>query len=198
MTNDDLLNRATPGLNRVKLGDVMSDMIAEHNALVTKYNALVDAVSAIYLKDAVIVTAPALEIKAPASAVVKSGDAFSALVSGVLVAKSADQDMAALSGDVADDKSAVYSFYVDAAGTLTSDKGDDADTEEAAVAALPDTPANKALLGYVIVTNASGAPFVGDTTALDATDVTVTYVNANAAPIAADLSATTSTLLNDR
>ncbi len=40
MNNDRLLNRATPGLNRVKLGDVMSDMIAEHNALVTKYNAL--------------------------------------------------------------------------------------------------------------------------------------------------------------
>lgn len=195
MNNDHLLNRATPGLNRVKLGDVMSQMITEHNALVAKFNALVEST---YLKDAVVVTAPALTIKAGGSAVVKSEDAFSALCGGVLVSKDADQDMAALSGDVANAKSAVYSFYIDSDGTLTSDKGDDADTEEAAVAALPATPANKALLGYVIVTNASGSTFTGDTTALDAADITATYVDAGAAPVAASLAETTSALLNDR
>lgn len=46
MKNDDLLNRATPGLARVPLGDVMSQMIAEHNALVTKYNALLTKLDA--------------------------------------------------------------------------------------------------------------------------------------------------------
>lgn len=40
MSNTNLINKATPGLHRAKAGDVISDLIAEQNALIAKYNAL--------------------------------------------------------------------------------------------------------------------------------------------------------------
>lgn len=119
----------------------------------------------------------ALAIKAGGSAVVKAGAAFYASVTGILVTKAANTDMAALSGTVTNAKFNIYCFFIDSAGTLTSAMG----TEGASLAAVkwPDVPVNKAMIGFVVINPTGTGNFVGGTTALD--DATVVpnaaYVN---------------------
>lgn len=118
-----------------------------------------------------------LTIKAVGSAVVKAASAFYAVANGVPVTKTANTDMAALSGSVTNAKFNVFCFFIDSAGTLTSSMG----TEGATLAAItwPTFPANKACIGFVVINPTGTGPFVGGTTALD--DVTVVpnaaYVN---------------------
>jgi hypothetical protein len=118
----------------------------------------------------------ALAIKAGASAVVKTGAIAYYTINGKSYSKAAG-DMAALVGTVTNAKFNVYTFYVDSAGTVTTAMG----TEGATLAAVvfPATPANKVMLGYVVINPTGTGNFVGGTTALD--DATVVpnavYVN---------------------
>ena len=118
-----------------------------------------------------------LVIKAGASAVVKAGSAFYAIANNVLVTKTANTDMAALSGTVTNAKFNVYAFYINSAGTLTSAMG----TAGATLAAViyPPVPGGKATIGFVVINPTGTGNFVGGTTPLD--DATVVpnaaYVN---------------------
>lgn len=164
------LNRSMPAAKRAGLGTRIAILEATVNGLAT-------ALDTIHLQNRFLLSAPVLVIKAGSSAVVKSSGAFTALVAGTYVSKAADTDMAALSGNTAAGKYALYDFYMDSAGTITSAKAADAATAAAALLLLPALPINKVRLGYVIVHNGSLAAFQGNTTALDAADITVTYVN---------------------
>lgn len=159
------LNKLAPAAKKAGLGDVLAELIAGFNAMVARVSSQV-------LNNA------GLAIKAGGSAIVKAGTAFAALVDGVMVTKAANTDMAALAGTLATAKSAAWAFYIDAAGTLTaSAKTADAADAAAAIALLPAPPAGKAMIGFITVANATGADFVGGTTALDTASLTVTYYN---------------------
>jgi hypothetical protein len=168
--NQDELNRMAPATSHAQLGTLLVEMIAAHNALVNRANS-------------VILTKAGLAIKAGASAIVKAVSAFAAVVSGTIVRKAANTDMAALVGTLATARSAAWAFYIDAAGTLTtSTKTADLTTHALAIAALPATPLNKALIGWIVVDNATGTNFVGGTTALDTGSLTVTYYDSAGLP----------------
>ena len=160
------LNRMNPAAANVKLGDVVDELIGAVNQLFFG-----------------VETKATLVIKAGSSAIVKSSSAIACLVNGISVTKTANTDMAALVGTIATLKSAAWAFYVDSAGTLTtSAKTADADNATAAAALLPDIPAGKLQLGYVVVVNGTAADFIGGTTALDVALSTVTYVNTPVSP----------------
>lgn len=155
----DELNRMLPAAAHAKLGDLLAELISKHN--IGRNSMLTKA---------------GLAIKAGGSAVVKAATAFAAVVDGVPLRKAANTDMAALAGTLATAKSALWAFYVDAAGTLTtSAKTADVDDHAAAMALLPVTPSGKAMIGFIIIDNATGSNFVGGTTALDTGSLTVTY-----------------------
>lgn len=101
--------------------------------------------------------------------------AFAGVVQGVPVAIAAGTDMPALSGNITAGSYAIYCFFIDRAGTVTSAKGAEGTT--LALAKFPPFPEGKTLVGYIIVTYASA--FTADTTALDtATTVYVSPVGA--------------------
>lgn len=161
----DELNRCMPAAAHAKLGNLLAEIIQ-------KYNDLASLVA----KASYMVSQAGLVIKASGGTLVKAGSAFVALVGGVAVSKAENTDMAALVGTVADGKSALWPFYINASGTLsTGTKSADADTAEKALALLPATPAGLVRVGYIVVSNASGASFTGGTTALDASGITVAY-----------------------
>ncbi|PIV90877.1 hypothetical protein COW46_00870 [Candidatus Gracilibacteria bacterium CG17_big_fil_post_rev_8_21_14_2_50_48_13] len=118
-----------------------------------------------------------LAIKAGGSALVKAATACRAFVNGTLVSISANTDMAALAGTITADLFNVYVFSVDSAGTLYTQMG----TEGAALGDIvfPVVPADRAVIGFIIVNPTGTGNFVGGTTALD--DATVVpnavYVN---------------------
>ena len=109
---------------------------------------------------------------------VKTGAADTyALANAVLVKIAAATDMAVLAGSVTNAKFNVYCFYVDSAGTLTSQMGTEGATLAAVV--MPTVPVGKAQIGFVIINPTGTGNFVGGTTPLgDATVVpNAAYVN---------------------
>jgi len=162
-SRQEKINKLAPAASKAKLGDAIAELITAQNALAARASTAV-------------ITKAGLAIKAGASPIVKAVAAFVALIAGVPVRKGANTDMAALVGTLATAKSAAWAFYIDADGTLTtSAKTADADTHAAALALLPVTPAAKAMIGFIVVDNATGSNFVGGTTALDTGSLTVTY-----------------------
>lgn len=193
-TRQDKLNKSMPVALKVKLGDVLADLIASANALRT------DLLAAIGSVNTGIVIPVTLAIKAGSSAIVKTSALGVVRVAGVGVAIAANTDMAALVGTIATTKFAAWDFYVDGAGTLTaSAKTADSASGAAALALLPAVPAGLVRLGSVLVQNAAGGSFIGGTTALDAASVTATYYNAAvAAIVAATVTASAVTSLEAR
>jgi len=180
----DELNRMAPAAAHAKLGDVLYDLITQHN------NAVVAA-------NTVVMTKAGLAIKTGSSAVVKAGSAILAMINGALVRKAANTDMAALAGTLATAKSAAWAFYIDASGTLTaSAKTADSASHDAALALVPAAPAGLAQIGIVVVDNATGSNFVGGTTALDTGSLTVTYYDTIGATVYAVDLASITTLAN--
>jgi hypothetical protein len=118
-----------------------------------------------------------LAIKTAGSAIVKAGSVIYGIANGVLVTKTANTDMAALSGTVTAATFNVFAFFIDSAGTLTSAMGTAGATLAAVV--FPPLPQKKACIGFVVINPTGTGDFVGGTTALD--DATVVpnaaYVN---------------------
>lgn len=113
-----------------------------------------------------------LVISAGGATVAKIGAAdFYATANGVLVKVAAGTDMPALAGSITAANFNVFCFFVDAAGTVTSQIGNQGATLARVV--FPQFPKNKALVGFLIVTYAS--TFIGGTTALDT--ATTVYVS---------------------
>jgi hypothetical protein len=135
-----------------------------------------------------LITAPALAITAASGKTGKTLSTFTALVKGEVVTVAAETSLAAIAGTLATTKYALWSFYVDVDGTLTTaTKTADQTTAAAALAAKATVPANKCEIGWLIVHNAqaASASFVGGTTALDATGVTATFYEAPALTLSA-------------
>jgi hypothetical protein len=116
-----------------------------------------------------------LAIKAASNALAKSANAINAIIDGVIISKAA-ADMAALSGAVVPTGSKnVYVFCVDVSGNLTALAGTAATTLAGIV--WPTVLDGTAVIGFIIVDNATGSNFTPGTTALDTASLTVTYVN---------------------
>lgn len=164
MSVQDQLNRSMPAAKYAALGDILNDLITGFNALVRRARS-------------VCLSNPGLAISAASSPTVKAVNAFSATAGGVLVTKPANTAMAALPGVLATAKSAAYAFYVDGTGTLSCSKTADSVDAPTAVSLIPSPPVDTAQLGFVTVTNTSGAGFTGGTTALDAAGIAVVYYN---------------------
>lgn len=175
----DSLDRSMPAAKRAGLGAKLADLI-------TQFNALRQLVADSYLQTTMVVTAATLA-KEAAHKKVETVGAFAALVEGTLVTKAAGTDMPTLATDeLAAGKAAAYYFDMGSNGTITCTKTADAATKAAAIVSLPAVTANTVRLGYIVVENGAEAAFVGNTTNLNATGITVTYVNTPAiAPFSA-------------
>ena len=143
----------------------------DQQALRPVLRALADRYSSQTLSSAgLVISATTTKVKTGAS------DTY-ALANAVLVKVAAATDMAVLSGTVTNAKFNVFCFYVDSAGTLTSQMGTEGAT--LATVVMPTVPAAKAQLGFVIINPTGTGNFVGGTTPLG--DVTVVpnaaYVN---------------------
>ena len=123
-------------------------------------------------------TSAGLVINAGGAAFPKIGATdFYASVAGILVKIVAGTAMPALTGITAPAGGFnVACFFVDSAGTVTVAGGTPAATLGGVV--FPQSPKNKALIGFLIITNAGA--FTGGTTALDGG--TTVYVSPVAGP----------------
>lgn len=161
----DELNRMAPAANHAALGDLLVLLIAQLNAVISAQGSS-------------IFGSPGLAIHGSASPVVKSVGAVVATVGGVAVGLAAG-DLSALVGTLPTTKSALWAFYVNAAGVVSTSPMSAVQTSHAlAIGQLPAVPVGQAMIGFIIVDNATGSNFVGGTTALDAASLTVTYFNA--------------------
>jgi hypothetical protein len=115
-----------------------------------------------------------LVIKAGSSALAKNGSACYGTVQGMPFTIAINTDMAALSGTTLQNTHNVYVFYIDSAATMTSAMG--VGNATLANVKFPPTPEGKTIIGYIKV-NPTAADFVGGTTALDAANTNVIYVN---------------------
>ena len=123
----------------------------------------------------IVLNSAGLAIKGSSSALAKSANAIVARVNGTLVKKAAG-DMPALSGDnVADGSSNVYVFTIDSSGNLKTTAGT-AGTSVGAIT-FPTIPDDEAVIGFILVENGTGSAFDPGTTALDTSNLTVTYIN---------------------
>ncbi len=107
-----------------------------------------------------------LVIKAGGSALAKSGasDCY-LLANGTLQKITAATDMPALSGTVVNATFNVFCFFIDSAGTKTSQMGIAGAT--LAAVKFPQFPQKKALIGFIIINPTGTGNFTGGTTALD-------------------------------
>ena len=127
-----------------------------------------------------------LQIKTSSSALAKTTSAINYLINGYLYSKAA-WDLAALTGyNVTSAYTAVLSVFLDSAWTFSYEKS--AEVANTATFRLGDvaslkSTASKALVGYIVIKNATASVFTGGTTALDAANITATYIDVFA-PIA--------------
>lgn len=145
------------------LNDVLDGIVDDMNTIANKTH-----------KNMVFNTA-GLAIKTGGSAIAKTANIITAVIDGVLVSKAA-ADCAALVGTIAAAKKGLFVFTLKADGTFTTRAGS---LTAATLAALtwPTIPSDEVVVGFLIVQNGTASDFVGGTTALDATDITTTYVN---------------------
>lgn len=154
-------------------------ILADLTALKARITTLLADVTAIRTRSLTSMLSPAgLAIGGGAKKTAQAAKPFVALANGTLVYKAAATGMSVLSGAIAAGKHAIWAWYIDSAGTITtSTKTADADSVAAAFALMPAVPAGKAQIGFIIVSNGSASAFTGETTALDAANMTVVYVD---------------------
>lgn len=157
----DTMSRYLQGLSNVNDGYALSRILAP---LVDRYSSQP-------------LTSAGLVIKAGGGVLAKIGAAdFYATSAGVLVKIAASTDMPSLLGvNITAGAFNVACFFVDSAGVVTVAAG----TQGATLGAVtwPQFPAKKALVGFLIITNAGA--FTGNTTPLDtATTVFVSPLGA--------------------
>lgn len=114
------------------------------------------------------------DIKAGGSALAKNTEPISILVNGAIVAIADNTDTAALSGTIAATEFNCWLISTSDGSTLTTTQG----TAGATIAdvVIPAVPSGETALGIIVVTKSDGT-FTGGTTALDAANVTTTYIN---------------------
>lgn len=137
--------------------------------------AIVDPIGDRYSSQAL--NSAGLAIHGGGSTLAKTGASdFYAVANGVIVKIASGTDLPALTGlNITATKFNVFCFFIDAAAVVTVAMG----TEGAAFGNVlwPQFPENKALVGTLLVTNAS--TFTGGTTALDT--ATTVYINTQGA-----------------
>jgi hypothetical protein len=116
---------------------------------------------------------------ATTSTKIKTATAVDYTINGLNYQKAATDNITITAGAVqAISTFCKYLVSVDAAGTVTTTKGNDGTT--AALALLSDLPANNAPLGYFQIATNGSTTFTAGTTALDAAGITDTYVDLGA------------------
>lgn len=127
-----------------------------------------------------------LAIKTSSSALAKTANAILCKIDGNLVASIAAGDLPALTGiNIATAYTNAITVSVNASGTFALTAGTAQLTSGLTsgtifpMSALAQVPAGQALVGYIVIKNATGSTFTGGTTALDASNLTVTYINAS-------------------
>ncbi len=140
--------------------------------------AVVDLTAARTTLNTRMLSPAGLAIGGGAKKTAQAAKPFFALAGGTLVYKPAATGMSALAAvTLAQGKFGMWCWYIDSAGTITtSAMTAAADTAAAAFALMPAVPANKAMIGAMIVTDSDSA-FVADTDALDAQNVVVIYID---------------------
>lgn len=159
---------ATTGPEGPQLG------INDAENLRTQFNALRTDLITVLSGD-YLVTSPALAIGSTPSQV--ASGAFTYVIDGIQYQKAAvaaGTAFTATTHDIAADKEAIFVLSINAGGTITITKGDDAD---AGSAVAPDTPAGECKMGEVKV-SAVGDTFDATTDSLAETWITDTYTNA--------------------
>ena len=118
---------------------------------------------------------------------------FMAIANGIAVYVPAATSMSVLPASTTTmSKFGLWAFYIDSAGTITtSARTAEADTAAAAFALMPSVPTGKTQIGCIIVTD-SNSTFVAGTDALDASGVTVIYID-NVANVSVPVAQTSST-----
>ena len=119
-------------------------------------------------------TTGGLAIKTGSSPTVITASTVYYMIAGVLYSESAG-DMAALTGTITTGYSNVAVFYVDTDGDVATAMGTQATTVAGIV--FPEIPDNVAIIGFLLISNATGSVFTCGTTALDIGSVTTVYVN---------------------
>jgi len=164
MANDNSIKRNSTSLSDENDGSIIRRILT----------AILSDLNALRLNQVFTGKTAGLAIKVALSTLAKAGNAFYAVVNGVMVTKAAATDMAALVGTTNLNKFNVYCFYIDASGNLTSAMG----TQGATLAGVvfPVQAAGTVMIGFVLV-NPTAADFIGGTTALDAAGVNAVYVD---------------------
>jgi len=96
------------------------------------------------------------------------------IANGALVKVAAATVLPALVGTISQNTFNVYAFFVDSAGTVTSQMGTEGATKDLIV--FPATPLGKALMGMAMF-NPTTASFVGGTTNADAANTNIVGLN---------------------
>jgi len=171
-SKQEQVNKSSPAMNSAKLGDCVGDLIN--------------------LKNTGMFTKAGLVISAGSSPLAKAGSAIVAMVDGTVVYVAAGTNMAAIAGTLPTGDSAAWAFFVNQSGTLSaSAMATPGATVAAAIANLgsllaatapapigAQQPVYNALIGFIVVSNATGVNFTAGTTDLDAGSVTTLYFDA--------------------
>jgi hypothetical protein len=172
-SNQEQVNNSSPAMSVAKVGDCIGDLInLENTGMITKAG---------------------LAIKSGgASPLAAAASGFVAQVNGAIVYVAAATSMPAIAGTLPTADSAAWAFYVNQSGTLSaSAMATPASTVAGAIANLvslaaatapapvgAQQPVYSALIGFIVVSNATGGNFTAGTTNLDAASVTTLYFDA--------------------
>jgi hypothetical protein len=142
-----------------------------------------------------MISNPGLAIGGGSKLTAQAVKPFMAMANGVLLFKPAATAMSDLpASTVALNKYGMWCWYIDSTGTITTSAATaDASTAAAAFALMPAIPANKAMIGCMILTTTTAGGWVAGTDAIDAGAAqTVIYINnigLKTAPVAATYTA---------
>ena len=167
--------------------DAMRALVEEHNKLVTD----VELMRAELLGNGLgqILTSPSLGIGTTSAAQVRN-EAFTFSIRGSGSIAKAAAETSIGTGTIATAKERQYTISIQAGGTVVVTVGAEADP---GLGVRPAAPSGELVLGWLLVSNASGGTFTGNTTLLNATDITSTFTEASVGAASALTAATVTT-----